>query len=80
MVKSWSKFFDQLWKRSLHDFYVDYDLSASIEIGFERLRELLQNEEKIEKQQQHGISAAIYSLFIKSVDKIIALLSVEKIG
>lgn len=64
--------FDKTWK-----YHVDSNefLVNDSKKSFEKLRELLQNKEKIEKQEQRGISAAIYSLFIKNVEKIIGLLA-----
>lgn len=67
--------FDKTWK-----YHTDSNefLVKDSKIGFEKLRELLRDKEKIEKQGQRGISAAIYGMFIKSVENIIGLLSVEK--
>ena len=67
--------FDKTW-----EYHTDSNefLVKDSKIGFEKLRELLQDKEKIEKQGQRGISAAIYGMFIKSVEKIISLLSTEK--
>lgn len=67
--------FDKTWK-----YHTDSNefLVIDSKICFEKLRELLQDKEKIEKQEQRGIAAAIYSMFIKSVEKIIGLLPVEK--
>lgn len=67
--------FDKTWK--YHTDSNEFLVNES-KIGFEKLREFLQDKEKIEKQEQRGISAAIYSMFIKNVEKIIGLLTVEK--
>lgn len=67
--------FDKTWR--YHTDSNEFMIQDS-KIGFEKLRELLQYKEKKEKQEQRGISAAIYSMFIKNVEKIIGLLSAEK--
>ena len=67
--------FDKTWK--YHTDSNEFLVNES-KIGFEKLRGFLQDKKRIEKQEQRGISAAIYGMFIKNVEKIIGLLTVEK--